>query len=988
MVTIIDQPHRRKVWRGKRSEYVDANRIGVRARDSHGNRVEKEFVFDPHVYLNPSRMSRLERKSFQGVPEVVPIDNEMKFMKELREWKREEKRVSGWEYDGTLDEEGKSLLRVDFHNQQARNRFVRNFTPLYNSRIKHDEQFCVRPPIGEEEFDPLFDSQNPTHTLYFDLELLQYRGGADLPKYTNSRHDLHSHTIGLNKAGQQEMSTIAVYADWLDTFVVWVQHPRFPSFGVDELPKEYKGRGEVRIFNDEKDLLADFTEWVKKNDPDILVAWNGDGYDLPMLWYRLEVTGVGAGSMSPYGIYEPPAPWWDEDGNKSIRDSYRPSHQPIRGRASLDLMPAFVQWWRSTKGQDLGKRCSLDRATNELLKEYISVSKAKDFQPNFFDKDYDAFIEDYIYYNIMDVDSMVQIENYGNIIKLHIGMQDFLKVPFGSTFNSTRFCGVMFSKQAGFLPQDPVWDMQKVDRYEGVLKKDLSYEGAEVVDVKKEGNSGVHKNILAYDAAQMYPANIIGKNISWETAYVPQEGDPNAVTYDIHVKGEKNKDGTKNVVGTETVAFSTDYKGALPEIVETVLRERARYKAEMKQCLVKGDELGAKQADNMQKAVKIIANSFYGVLGNGWEWGRDSIKGTPWALAGATTNFGKRQLNVVREYCESLGHSTIFGHTDSVFMKIGDDLTPQECVDKGNSLTEEISSFVQNQLGHRDAEWELEQYMDRFFIAKKNRYAGRVCWADGAWVDNKPLEKRLKVSGFELKRANSSKAIGDAQLECLDMLFSGRTRNDIVDYLKDRFNQIIDKKVPLSDLASRSTIRQHLPCAYKQRGYRNWVKCDCKSCPIMVQPTMTTEEKKGLRERHKDRMCYAISGKKGSHYLRYTHGEALWRLLNEAPAAAAWYNDFIVDDTKTKIGKGESFYVIPVKDGPHPVPYKNHTELQRSYGFVGCTDLEQIKGFTIDYEVYAYDAIVSPLKNVFEGMNWSVDLIRNIPAPLLHSYLY
>jgi hypothetical protein len=111
-------------------------------------------------------------------------------------------------------------------------------------------------------------------------------------------------------------------------------------------------------------------------------------------------------------------------------------------------------------------------------------------------------------------------------------------------------------------------------------------------------------------------------------------------------------------------------------------------------------------------------------------------------------------------------------------------------------------------------------------------------------------------------------------------------------------------------------------------------------------------------------------------------------LLNEAPAAAAWYNDFIVDDTKTKIGKGESFYVVPVKDGPHPVPYKNHTELQRSYGFVGCTDLEQIKGFTIDYEVYAYDAIVSPLKNVFEGMNWSVDLIRNIPAPLLHSYLY
>ena len=107
-----------------------------------------------------------------------------------------------------------------------------------------------------------------------------------MPRYTNTNHELHSHKIGLNEAGLQEMSLIAVYADWLDKFIVWSQHPRFPEYSISELPREYKDRGEVRVFNDEKALLTDFVKWIETVDPDMLVAWNGDGYDLPMLWYR------------------------------------------------------------------------------------------------------------------------------------------------------------------------------------------------------------------------------------------------------------------------------------------------------------------------------------------------------------------------------------------------------------------------------------------------------------------------------------------------------------------------------------------------------------------------------------------------------------------------------------------------------------------------------------------------------------------------------
>ena len=464
-------------------------------------------------------------------------------------------------------------------------------------------------------------------------------------------------------------------------------------------------------------MLENFVQWIEIMDPDMLVAWNGDGYDLPMLRYRLEVTGVGAERMSPQVSssngqftttpdYLPPSDNWTDEGQRVMKGKYAASRQPIRGRATIDLQPAFVGWWRSTKGQTLGSYVSLDRATNDLLKDYINVGKATDFKPDFDDKTYDTFIEDYIYYNIVDVAAMVEIERYANVIQLHLAMQNFLKVPFGSTFNSTRFCGVMFSKEAGFLPVDPVWDNQPYQTYwaynpetgersdTGHLldpknKEDgLAYEGAEVVDVLSEGNKGLHFNVAAFDAKSMYPYNIVGKNICWLTAYKPKEGDPNAVWFDIHLrKGKK-------VVGRESIAFhpADKMEGSLPRIVSVVLERRAHYKKVAKECRLAGDDLGAKQADNMQKAVKVVANSFYGVLGNAWEWGRDSLDFATFGLAGATTKFGKKQVQSCRKYCEDLGYKSIFGHTDSVFVKMGDDRTVEDCIEQCLTLADDISA--------------------------------------------------------------------------------------------------------------------------------------------------------------------------------------------------------------------------------------------------------------------------------------------------------
>ena len=913
----------------------DIGLVSVRWRDQDGTRREDIFRHNPYVYLDPNNMKQLAAlgEVQAGQPRMSYPVSQPAFMRRLQEWARKKsyenkaKWMNGVKMDGvvgyemdldTVTREGDALTRVEFRDARSRSSFRRAYDGLYASRTKHEEQFCIRPPMDEESFNSMFNDA-PTHTLYFDLELLQFYGDGDFPRYTDMRHPRHDVQIGLNKAGLQEMSMIAVYADWLDEYIIWTQHPNFSEYDTGDLPREYEGMGSVRYFNDEKDLLENFVQWVEIMDPDMLVAWNGDGYDLPMLHYRLEVTGVGASRMSPVvksengqfhstPDYMPPSDNWAEDGERIARGHYRASKQPIRGRSTIDLMPAFVGWWRSTKGQSLGARVSLNRVTNDedgLLKDYIKVGKAEEFKPDFYDKTYDTFIEDYLYYNIRDVVAMVEIERYGTVIQLHLAMQRFLRVPFGSTFNSTRFCGVMFSRDAGFLPMDPVWDNQPFKTYwaypgddvamsqplllngkdtgyrtyadasdfepdvrydTGYLfdppqKEDgIAYEGAMVVDVTSEGNMGLHKNVAAFDAKSMYPYNIVGKNICWLTAYQPKSDDPEMVEFDIRLRK------TKEVIGKERIAFlpASSMQGSLPRIVSVVLDERAHWKKVMKECRQNGDDLGAKQADNMQKAVKVVANSFYGVLGNAWEWGRDSLDFAPFGLAGATTKFGKKQVEIVREYCEGLGFKSIFGHTDSVFVKMGDSKTVEECIEECLALADTISVHIQKELGHTGAEWEFEQFMDRYFIAKKNRYAGRIAWVDGETVVHKPLADRLKASGFALKAANTSAVIRNQQLDVLRLLFDDSSREDIVRFCLDKYRQVDNGEVPLAELVPRTTIGQHLPHRYQRAGWNQYRPCNCGNCPIMVTHTMSKKEKSSIRKNRKEDICYTIRGPKGS----------------------------------------------------------------------------------------------------------------------------
>ena len=66
-------------------------------------------------------------------------------------------------------------------------------------------------------------------------------------------------------------------------------------------------------------------------------------------------------------------------------------------------------------------------------------------------------------------------------------------------------------------------------------------------------------------------------------------------------------------------------------------------------------------------------------------------------IARTITYGGRTALKTIIDKAESLGFKTIYGHTDSIFVALGDDLTPEECAQKseelGVILTEDIQKL-------------------------------------------------------------------------------------------------------------------------------------------------------------------------------------------------------------------------------------------------------------------------------------------------------
>ena len=166
------------------------------------------------------------------------------------------------------------------------------------------------------------------------------------------------------QGGQHDscITTIVMYDNYDKEYYQWAWFPNdINTGGVYFHDKE-------RVFGNEKDMIENFMGTMIAKDPDMLIAWFGLKFDLPVLLKRM-----CANDLNPHLL----SPIYTVDGVKSRKGGYEyvkgekgfsPISQPIKGRITLNLDVAFERQWNDSQRGTLPS-LRLDYVSNLLFGE-------------------------------------------------------------------------------------------------------------------------------------------------------------------------------------------------------------------------------------------------------------------------------------------------------------------------------------------------------------------------------------------------------------------------------------------------------------------------------------------------------------------------------------------------------------------------------------------------------------------------------------------
>ncbi len=185
----------------------------------------------------------------------------------------------------------------------------------------------------------------------------------------------------------------------------------------------------------------------------------------------------------------------------------------------------------------------------------------------------------------------------------------------------------------------------------------------------------------------------------------------------------------------------------------------------------KREQAKADNDSHLSQAIKILMNSFYGVMGTaGCRFYHPD-------LPAAITGTGQWVLKTTRDYLEQNGYDVIYGDTDSVFVCLKQTQL-SDCDGASKKLVSQINGFmtrtIQDRFGLASRlEIEYEKHFIRFFLpairgggaGAKKRYAGMI---------TKKGKEALVLTGLEFVRSDWTRFAKNFQYELFQRIFHDR----------------------------------------------------------------------------------------------------------------------------------------------------------------------------------------------------------------------
>ena len=357
-------------------------------------------------------------------------------------------------------------------------------------------------------------------------------------------------------------------------------------------------RDDVKYFkcSTERDLVIKFTKFWTAYNPDIVTGWNVKFFDIPYLMnrFRYLMGDDFLNQFSPWGVVSQSSARITAKGFNKEQNYY-----DILGVSVLDYLDLYRK--HTFVRQESYK---LDYIGQVELGEQKTENPYDTFK-EFYQNDYQQFVE----YNIQDVELVDKLEDNMQLIALHLTMAYEGKVNYQDVFGQVRMWDTIIYNHLRSKNIVPPAIQEE--------KKSSGYEGAYV----KDPVVGFHDWICSFDLNSLYPHLIMQYNISPETMVA---FDPNKVSVEKMLNQESNLSDLDGCTITPNGAqFRTDKRGILPELMDKLYQERVIYKKKMIQAKSMYQETGDKRLlndiaanHNIQLARKIALNSAYGAIGN------------------------------------------------------------------------------------------------------------------------------------------------------------------------------------------------------------------------------------------------------------------------------------------------------------------------------------------------------------------------------------
>ena len=565
-------------------------------------------------------------------------------------------------------------------------------------------------------------------------------------------------------------------------------------FGMNDFVND---RDDVKFIKCETEtaLIEKFLEFWLDYNPDIVTGWNVKFFDIPFLMNRFRrlMGDEYILQFSPWGVVSESSSkvsGWENKQEKKTWD--------MMGIAVLDYLDLY-------RKHTFVRRESyrLDHIGDVELGEKKHENPFDTFK-EFYQKDYQQFIE----YNIQDVELVDKLEDKMKLIELHLTMAYEAKVNYQDCFGQVRIWDTIIFNH---LKSKNIVAPAVVES-----KESRGYEGAYV----KDPVVGFHDWIVSFDLNSLYPHLIMQYNISPETFIDCEKG---VVNVENMLNQKSDLSGLDGATITPNGArFRTDKQGFLPELMDKLYKERVIYKNKMAKAKALYEETGDKRLKNditknynIQLSRKIALNSAYGAIGNQYFRYYDVRHAEGITMAGQLTiRWIERDVN---EYLNKLLGTksvtyVVASDTDSIYVKLGgmvdkifkDQSDNRKIVKILDKFSEEkLQPFIDSsfaKLAKYVNAYDQKMIMKREVIANKGiwtakkRYILNVFNEDGINLK----EPKLKIMGIEAVKSSTPAPCRVKIKEALNVIMN-KDESALIDFIENFRTHF--KKLPPEDIA-------------------------------------------------------------------------------------------------------------------------------------------------------------------------------------------